>query len=90
MNIYTRKIRGSSDLFSGFERDIDIRYYNTLEEIITYFKNELLNVFNENKLEILYQKCSESYFHIHTHNFNEILLLNPNDVIYICDNPQCL
>ncbi len=86
MNIYTRKLRASSNLFSGFEIDIDIRYFDTIDEIIKYFHNELLSVLKKYNFEILYEHCFRSNFHIHTHKFEEILLLDCRDIVYLCDH----
>lgn len=86
MNIYTRKLKASSNLFSGFEIDIDIRYFDTIDEVIKYFHNELLSVLNKYNLEILYEQCLKSNFHIHTHTLEEILLLDSHDIVYLCDH----
>ena len=85
MNIYTRKLKASSEYFSGFEIDIDIRYYDSMNEICEHFKNELLLILKKYNFEVLYEKCSTMDFHNHTHQFEEILLLDCSDIIYICD-----
>ena len=82
MDIYNRTLICSSDLFQGFEVIIDIRYYQSINEIIEHFKNELISVLNKYKLEILCKKCESINFHIHTHTIDEILMTNDN--IYIC------
>ena len=89
MSIYTRKITASSKLFFGFTIDIDIRYYTNNDEIINHFKNELLNVLKENNFEVLCEEFNKLNFHIHTHNFDEILMLNSTDIIYICECSCC-
>jgi len=81
---YNRKFIASSDLFSGFEVIIDIRYYGTLEEIIILFHNELLVLLKNNNLEVLYEKCQKCKFHCHTHTFEEILITDKD--IYLCDH----
>jgi len=85
MDIYTRKLIASSELFGGFETDIDIRNYDTSEEIITHFHNELLSTLKTNHFEELYTKCQNSNFHIHTHTYEEILL-EIKYPIYLCDH----
>ena len=84
MDIYTRKLVASSDLFGGFECNIDIRKYDNLEEIITHFKNELLSILEMNHLEELYTKCTKCNFHVHTLTYEEILL-ETKYPIYLCD-----
>ena len=56
MNIYTRKLKASSEYFSGFEIDIDIRYYDSMNEICEHFKNELLLILKKYNFEVLYEK----------------------------------
>lgn len=84
MSVYNRTFVCSSQIFNGFEINIDIRYYSNFEEIINIFKNELLKMLKEYKLNALEEKFNQSNFHIHTHTFDEILL--KNEIIYICDN----
>ena len=84
MDAYTRKFVSSSDIFQGFELELDIRQYENIEEIINSFHKELLSVLKKYNLENLYQKCYSSKMHIHTHTFEEILL-NKEGSIYICD-----
>ena len=74
----------SSDFFSGFEVDIAIRYFETIDQIIYHFKNELQTTLQKYHFDILYEKCVESNFHIHTHTFDWILM-NNSEIIYICD-----
>ena len=85
MSIYKRKLICSSKTFNGYTINIDIRYYSNFDELINHFKNELLKTLQENNFEILIETFNKSNFHIHTHNFEEILLDNSRDV-YICDD----
>ena len=84
MSNYNRKLIASSELFWGFEIIIDIRYYETFEEIITHYHNELLSLLKNNNLIVLYEKCQKCNFHCHTHTLEE-LLITDND-IYLCDH----
>lgn len=84
MSIYKRKLICSSKIFNGYTVTVDIRYYSNFDELINHFKNELLKTLQENNFEILIETFNKSNFHIHTHNFEEILLDNSRDV-YICD-----
>ena len=86
-NPYSRIIRGSSIYFGGFESIIDIRYYNTLDEIINSWKSELLKVLTQYNLEALIHQLNQSIFHIHTHTFPEILL-DPEACVYLCSCEQ--
>ena len=84
MSDYLRKCVASSELFSGFTVEIDIRYIENIDDIITYFKNQLNDVLKKNNLLNLIDKLKFNDFHIHSHNLNEILL--NKDIIYICDH----
>jgi len=85
MNIYNRKLVASSELFLGFTIEIDIRYFNTLNEIINHFHKELLSVLKKYNFEKLYDHCLTTKFHIHTHTFEQILLNIEGELIYLCD-----
>tara|TARA_B100000035_G_C20988550_1_gene549038 strand:- start:843 stop:1115 length:273 start_codon:yes stop_codon:yes gene_type:complete len=84
MGDYVRKCVASSELFSGFTVEIDIRYIDNIGEIINYFKKQLFDVLKKNNLLNLIDKLKITNFHIHTHNLNEILL--NKEIIYICDH----
>ena len=62
--------------------------YNTSNDIISHFQNELLSVLQRNNLEELYKKCQNKTFHIHTHTYEEILL-ETKYPIYLCDHCKC-
>jgi len=86
MNIYDRKLIASSELFSGFEVIIDIRYFDTMDHLIKHFHRELFTFFEDNKLDILKSECLQCDFHCHTHSFDEILMNFDNKDVYLCDN----
>jgi len=81
-----KKFIASSELFSGFEIVIDVNYHESIESIVEFFRNELINLFNENNLVNLSQKAKDSKFHIHTNSLEEILISNASTIYYICDH----
>ena len=81
-----KKFSASSELFSGFQADIDVNYFGSNEEISEFFKNKLIKLFEDNKLEYLKDKARYANFHIHTHSFEEILISERNTIFYICDH----
>ena len=81
---FQRKVEFSSAYFSGFNLIIDIRYYDSIQQIINYAKDNLLSVLKKYNFIILIQKFNDCDFHIHTHSLEDILL-NDN-IIYICDH----
>ena len=84
MEVYSRIIRGSSNLFGGFEILIDIRYFSSMDEIIAEWEQQLLHVLKENNFHNLIQSFGKSNFHIHDLSFEDVLL--QNNIVYICDH----
>lgn len=83
--MYLRNVSFSSKYFGYYNVEVDIRYTSDKNDIINYCKNDLLNLLKEKNLVWLIDKLNESNFHIHTHTYEEILLLDNDDTIYICD-----
>ena len=91
MNPYERNFYISSATFSEYKVTGDIRYLESINDIINLVKTDLLTILEKHNFIYLIEKCKEADLHIHTHSFDEILIANPNDKIYICegcDNPQ--
>ena len=51
-----RTFEASSDLFSGFQVDINITDIDTLDDIVKIFLDRLIKVLKENKFEMLVKK----------------------------------
>ena len=51
-NVYNRTFIASSEIFSGFKIDIDIRRINTLQDIVDIFLTELKKVLVDMKLPV--------------------------------------
>ena len=81
---YQRKIEFSSAYFSGFTLSIDIRYFDTIDELINHGKDNLLTILQKYNFILLIEYFNKCNFHIHTHSLEEILL--DTNTIYICDN----
>jgi hypothetical protein len=85
MNPYLRNFYFSSATFTEYKVTIDIRYINTLEDIIHDCKLDLLKTLETHNFVQLIDTCKEYKFHIHTHTLDEILISNAEEKIYICD-----
>lgn len=83
---HTRIFVASSELFSGFRVNIDIRYINTLDDIVNIFLNELRLVLKQNNFESLFEKVIDKEFHIHSHTLEDILTSNPDNIFYVCNH----
>jgi len=85
MNPYLRNFYFSSVTFSEYKVTIDIRYINTIEDIIQDCKNDLLKILKIYNFIQLIDTCNACKFHIHTHTLDEILSSTEEEKIYICD-----
>ena len=84
INPYLRIVEGSSALFGGFRIQIDIRHYDSVDDITEAWKNDLENILKKYNFIDLLNTMKTKKFHIHTQSFEEILT-DPK-VIYVCDN----
>lgn len=84
---YNRTFIASSEYFSGFKVQIDIRRINTLQDIVDIFLTELKKVLELNNFEVLLDKLKYgNSWHIHTHTLEQILIGNSNSVYYVCNH----
>ncbi len=85
---HKRLFVASSELFSGFKVHIDIRYIDTLDDIVNIFLNELKMVLKENNFENLLNKINIEEFHIHSYTLEQILTSNKDDTFFVCNHCQ--
>ena len=81
-----RKFIASSELFSNFEVNICLYSVTNLEDIITIFTNELIDVFKNSKLVNLIKKVETAKFHIHSNSIEDILTSDDDAIFYVCDH----
>ena len=87
---HTRTFIASSELYSGFRVNIDIRYVNTLDDIVKIFLDEMKLVLKQNNFEVLLEKVVDKEFHIHSHTLEDILTSNPDHIFYVCNHCNML
>ena len=86
---YNRTFIASSENFSGFKVQIDIRRIYTLQDIVDIFLRELTSILKIHNFEILMDKLKYgNSWHIHTHTLEQILISKPTDVFYVCNHCQ--
>ena len=86
-NVYNRTFIASSEIFSGFKIDIDIRTINNLQDIVDIFLIKLKKVLELNNFEVLLDKLKYgNSWHIHTHTLEQILIGDSNSVYYVCNH----
>ena len=83
---HNRTFVASSELFSGFRVEIDIRYIDTLDNIVKIFLDELKLVLKQNNFEVLLEKIVDKEFHIHSHTLEQILTSNPDEIFFVCNH----
>tara|TARA_Y100001935_G_scaffold224380_1_gene200536 strand:+ start:1062 stop:1331 length:270 start_codon:yes stop_codon:yes gene_type:complete len=76
----------SSELFSNYETKISLYNIETIDDIITIFKERLKELFLTNKMNNLAKKVDMSNFHIHSYTIEQILTSSDEDYFYICDH----
>ena len=82
----SRLFIASSELFSNFEVEISLYSVSSIDDIVDFFKKELLTVLQKNNFINLIKKLEESNFHIHSFTIEDILVSNPEDIFYVCDH----
>ncbi len=86
-NVYNRTFIASSEIFSGFKINIDIRTINNLQDIVDIFLIKLKKVLELNNFEVLLDKLKYgNSWHIHTHTLEQILIGDYNSVYYVCNH----
>jgi hypothetical protein len=80
-----RKFIASSEYFLGYEVLIDITVYNSIDTIITYFYEHLMNTLVINNFEIFIEYLKQRKLHIHDFVYEDIKNSHPSQIFYICD-----
>ena len=80
---YYRKFICSSDLFSDFYVMISLSEIESIDDIISIFKNELFQVLKKNNFKRLIDIAKTKNFHIHSYTIEDILTSSINDIFYI-------
>ena len=76
----------SCEFFGGFKTDIDLNYMESKEDICEQVKRTLITTLQINNFESLVIKAEKIKFHIHDLEFGQILMLEPNKKIWICNH----
>ena len=84
MNIKTFAI--SSDLFSYYEKEINVDLVNSIDEIILLVVSELDKLLRENNLIMLFEKLNDCKFHVHDFTLEDVKNPIDNRKFYICDH----
>ena len=89
MSKTTRTFQISSEIFWGYRATLDLLYFENIENIIEYVKNDLKQFLLSRNLQLLVEKLDKTKFHIHSpyNTYSDILdKTDVSYVIYICDH----
>ncbi len=81
-----RKTCISGGTFWGYETYVDIDEIETLEDIINKIISNLKNDLTNLKLVELVNNLDPRVFHIHSTDLGNILIGDPDMIIYICNH----
>ena len=81
-----RKCKVSCKYFQGFEVDLDLDYINTIDEICIQVKSTLITHLETYKFESLLDKAKSIHFHIHDYDIGQILMMQENEILWICNH----
>ncbi len=80
----------SCEFFGGFKTQIDLNYMDSKKDICDQVKRTLITTLHMNNFEALVIKAEKINFHIHDFEFGEILMMQPNKKLWICNhNTHC-
>ena len=80
------KFKISDRLFQGYEVDLDLNYYDSIEGICTQVKETLLVHLDAHNFEVLKSEAKKVNFHIHDEEFGNILLREEGTIIWVCNH----
>ena len=83
-NIKTFKV--SDKLFQGYTVNMDLNYYETVDDISTEVKNRLIQKLEENNFEILAEEAKKRNFHIHDFDIAVILIADKEVEFWVCSH----
>lgn len=81
-----RKFQLSDDIFWGYQVDINLNTVNSIKQIISIIKHDIISYLKPHNLEILIEKITDKK--LYSIPFEDILLSNPKEIIYICNHPH--
>ena len=81
-----KKFKISDRTFSGYAVDLDMEYYDSLDQICTAVKNNLIQFLKLHNLEILENQAKQINFHIHDYSIEDILIADKENIFWCCNH----
>jgi len=79
----------SCEFFGGFTTEIDLNYMDSKKDICEQVKRTLITTLQINNLVALVDKAEKINFHIHDFEFGQILMMENDKKIWICNHTHC-
>jgi hypothetical protein len=76
----------SCEFFGGFTTEIDLNYVESKKDICDQIKRTLITTLTINNFTALVNKAEKIKFHIHDFDFGDILLMEGNKILWICNH----
>lgn len=76
----------SCEFFGGFTTEIDLNYMDSKKDICDQVKRTLITTLQMNNLEALVIRAEKINFHIHDLDFGQILMMQSNKKLWICNH----
>ena len=76
----------SCEFFGGFTTDIDLNYMDSKKDITDQVKRTLITTLQMNNFPALVNKAEKINFHIHDFEFGQILMMQENQTVWICNH----
>ena len=80
------KFKISDKLFQGFEVDLDLNYYENIDDICKQVKETLLVHLDLYNFRILKDEAKKINFHVHDWEFGDMLLQEEETIIWVCNH----
>jgi hypothetical protein len=81
-----RKTYISGGIFTGYETSVDLDYIDSLQDIVNVVISNLKKALKFIKLQELSNSIDLRVYHIHSTSLEEILISEPDFIIYICNH----
>ena len=76
----------SCEFFGGFKTQIDLNYMDNKKDICDQVKRTLITTLHINSFPALVDKAEKITFHIHDLEFGQILMMQENETLWICNH----
>ncbi len=76
----------SDELFQGYNIIINTSQFESITQLINYFKNKLITILEFNNLFILSEKVKKMNLHMHDYKFYNDILNTTCETLYICSH----